>query len=117
MKNDAIKNLAGALSAVACLVALPAFADQPGKGWDTFQTGAGERISVSESGSHTNAVLSGAPGKGWDTFHTGAGEPIRPLAQQDMAMNGVPGKGWDTFHAGAGEPIHASKALNQHASR
>lgn len=115
--KSTLKNVFGALSASAVLVALPAFADQPGKGWDTFRTGAGEPISVPASGMLTSMVLNGTPGKGWDTFHTGAGEPIGSSAQMGKAISGIPGKGWDTFHAGAGEPIPASRPLDQHASQ
>ena len=102
MKNNAIKNLTGALSAFACLVALPAFADQPGKGWDIFQTGAGEPVAVHPS---STPASGGSPGKGWDTFQTGAGEPVvvHPSSGTKVSMSA--GKGWDTFRTGSGEPL------------
>lgn len=109
MKTTAVKHLTGAACAVACLVALPAFADQPGKGWDTFRTGGGEPIAAHQSSAK---AVDGAPGKGWDTFRTGAGEPIKVHAPVAVAGNGAPGKGWDTFRIGAGEALPRSGAVH-----
>lgn len=114
MNTNFLKHLAGAAGAFACLVALPASADQPGKGWDTFRTGAGEPIAVPQPSTQVSKVGSGMPGKGWDTFRTGAGEPIvasRSGAQVALLASGAPGKGWDTFRTGAGEPIPAGAAV------
>lgn len=108
MKKTMLKNLAGALSVSTVLFALPASADQPGKGWDTFQTGAGEPVVVQTTKAST--FVNGAPGKGWDTFQTGAGEPVtvrQAGAARATLASAMPGKGWDTFHTGAGEPIPA----------
>lgn len=102
MKNNAIRNLTGALSALACLVAFPAFADQPGKGWDTFHTGAGEPIAVHQSSTPPSG---GSPGKGWDTFQTGAGEPVIVHPSSSTKVSMAAGKGWDTFRTGAGQPL------------
>ncbi|MDT3707523.1 MAG: hypothetical protein ROZ09_11905 [Thiobacillus sp.] len=100
MKN-ALKTLTGALGVSAFLVALPAFADQPGKGWDTFNTGAGEAIAVHQSAQKSG----GSPGKGWDTFQTGAGEPVAVHQANGAKVSMAAGKGWDTFRTGAGQPL------------
>lgn len=106
MKKTMLEKLAGVFAASAFLLSLPAVAGQPGKGWDTFQTGAGEPVSVQTTKGDT--LLNGAPGKGWDTFQTGAGEPVtvrKATAVGVAAATGAPGKGWDTFHTGGGEPL------------
>lgn len=113
MKKIMLGKLAGALSVSTIIFALPAAAGQPGKGWDTFQTGAGEPVTIQTTA--VGAVVNGAPGKGWDTFQTGAGEPIivrQASAAGAAGASAMPGKGWDTYGTGAGEPIpaFASKA-------
>ncbi len=100
MKNT-LKKLTGALSAATFLVALPAFADQPGKGWDTFNMGGGEPIAAHQS----TQLSGGSPGKGWDIFQPGAGERTVVHQSPGTKVSLFAGKGWDTFRIGAGQSL------------
>ena len=90
--------LAGALLSTAAQSA-------PGRGWDFYNTGAGDPIPVG-----TQAVSStgtSSAGKGWDFMQNGAGERIRVsnrVGKADMAEASA-GKGWDFFNMGLGEHI------------
>lgn len=94
--------LFSALIVVTTLSATPVFAD-PGKGWDVFNTGAGEKISVPPAS--RPSIVAGA-GKGWDVFNTGTGQPLQLLPNyQGVSSHPGHGQGWDVFRAGVGEKL------------
>jgi hypothetical protein len=76
--------VAGLLGAGALLMSpMTAFAAEPGQGWDTFNTGDGERITVSAATAYMGTSLPTAVGKGWDTFNVGDGQGL-PASNLDF---------------------------------
>lgn len=87
--------LAGALLSTAALSA-------PGRGWDFYNIGAGDRIPVGAQSA--NAPGAASAGKGWDFYNNGAGQRI-PVSTQAAATDAGAGKGWDFYSMGLGERI------------
>lgn len=84
------------------ILATPTLAES-GKGWDVFNTGAGEKVSAPSE--KVPSILAGA-GKGWDVFHAGAGEPVHGMPSYVGTSNHqAHGAGWDMFVVGQGEKL------------
>lgn len=76
MKTIKMKAVAAGLLGAGALLMTPmtSFAAEAGQGWDTFNTGDGERIAVNSDSAYMGTSLSSPVGQGWDTFNTGDGE-------------------------------------------
>ena len=80
-------------------------ADQPGKGWDAFQSRSGEQVLI-DNAAYTGTAMKSAPGQDWDVFHSSAEGAVLVTSRQEGAdMNLTTGKGWDVFHSGNGDRI------------
>lgn len=94
--------VAGSIGLSGLLLASPAMCE-PGKGWDTFNTGQGDPIPVAGR-SDTGVSAGGASaGKGWDTFRMGQGDPIpvssRAAPGHSARVTGA-GEAWQVFYTG-----------------
>jgi hypothetical protein len=98
--------ISGFLGVSAVLVSTAAMSATPGKGWDVFNVGQGERITAVAKGADTSK---GSPGKGWDVMRTGAGERVPDYSQDSKGESSRASKGWDVFNMGLGDPITTSK--------
>jgi hypothetical protein len=77
----------------------------PGRGWDFYNMGAGDPISVGTQAVSASGTLSA--GKGWDFMQNGAGEriPVSNRVGRADVTDASAGKGWDFFNMGLGEHI------------
>ena len=73
-----------------------ASASDPGKGWDIYHTGQGERIGRAAPGQPASG--------GFDVYQMGMGEPIHAAAHQGSTQSSA-GQSWDIYHIGMGEPV------------
>jgi hypothetical protein len=96
---------AGAFSLLVPQLSTAADMNQPGKGWDTFQSGSGQRLP-DYSQAYMGTSMNSAPGQGWDVFHSGA-EGAVPVttSYKGTSMSPSTGQGWDVFHSGVGDRI------------
>lgn len=105
MKNlNTVSRFATMLGLTGALLAAPAFS-APGKGWDAFNLGQGDRIH--DSGHYMGTAMSNSAGKGFDVFRTGTGDPLPETGKSYLgtSMGGSAGKGWDAFNLGQGDRI------------
>lgn len=77
------------------LVAAPAMA-APGKGWDMFNSGQGDRIGPPASSQPASS--------GFDMFQMGLGEPVHATGYK-AAMQSHAGQGWDMYQTGSGQAL------------
>jgi hypothetical protein len=69
--------VAGCLGAGTLLMTpMISSAAEAGQGWDTFNSGDGERITVVPASAYQGTSLSSAVGQGWDAFNSGDGEKV-----------------------------------------
>ncbi|MBI3433012.1 MAG: hypothetical protein HY018_12480 [Hydrogenophilales bacterium] len=81
---------------MACAFAAAPARSDPGKGWDIYNTGQGERIA--------QAAPDQPASSGFDAFQMGMGEPIHAAAYQGNSQSSA-GQSWDIYHIGSGEPL------------
>ena len=81
---------------MACAFAAAPARSDPGKGWDMFNTGQGERIAPTAPGQPASS--------GFDMFQMGLGEPIHAAAYQGTTQSRA-GQGWDMYRTGREEPL------------
>lgn len=90
----------GTLAFFTSQLSVAADMHQPGKGWDMFQSGSGEKVSSDNTGTAMNS----APGQGWDVFYSRVEGEV-PITTRQQGSDIAPGKGWDIYHIGRGDHL------------